>query len=316
MIRSKRELNFTRKRLADFAKVIAEFDLNHPPARVQPEAHRAAYDALVGLHAGLRAEIEQYERLFTEGMAAVRVEKLADVPAALIQARIAQGLTQARLADRLGVRPQQVQRWESQDYENAEFATILDVANALGLEECFQRTSVEKVQDVFSASSLHLAQLAVLPTHGIALEQSMWAAFSKMGVGLVSLPVSTAKAFDLCPARSAQTTSDQWKTFFGARLRERTSSVAAASVPAQRQGAFFPGSGQVHDVLDVQNDLQAEIVRLKVELARANAELDRRRGSLTSPIVPQQQSGQRAPEQPIAGEQFLDRQLGFAELIQ
>jgi len=52
---------------------------------------------------------------------------------ALIRARIAAGMTQEGLARRLGVKPQQVQRYEATDYESASFARILKVVEALGL---------------------------------------------------------------------------------------------------------------------------------------------------------------------------------------
>lgn len=138
MIRSSRELNVTKARLAAFEDSIAAFDLGSPPAGVQASAHRAAYDALAGLRDELVKEIQQYERLRAEGMAAVRISKLADLPAGLVQARIARGLSQAELAGRLGVKPQQVQRWETEEYENATFASVLDVANALGVAGCLQ----------------------------------------------------------------------------------------------------------------------------------------------------------------------------------
>jgi transcriptional regulator with XRE-family HTH domain len=42
-------------------------------------------------------------------------------------------MTQEGLARRLGVKPQQVQRYEATEYESASFARILKVVQALGL---------------------------------------------------------------------------------------------------------------------------------------------------------------------------------------
>ncbi len=42
-------------------------------------------------------------------------------------------MTQEGLARRLGVKPQQVQRYEATEYESASFARIVKVVRALGL---------------------------------------------------------------------------------------------------------------------------------------------------------------------------------------
>ena len=58
---------------------------------------------------------------------------LANIGTALVESRKASGLTQAGLAMRLGVKRQQVQRWESQAYRSASLERVSQVAAALGL---------------------------------------------------------------------------------------------------------------------------------------------------------------------------------------
>jgi ribosome-binding protein aMBF1 (putative translation factor) len=81
----------------------------------------------------LREQVEAYERLSTGRSKEVVLEAVADLPKALIRARIAAGMTQEALARRLGVKPQQVQRYEATEYGSASFARILRVVQALGL---------------------------------------------------------------------------------------------------------------------------------------------------------------------------------------
>jgi len=61
------------------------------------------------------------------------LEAVEDLPKTLIRARIASGMTQEGLAHRLGVKTQQIQRYEATEYESASFARILKVVQALGL---------------------------------------------------------------------------------------------------------------------------------------------------------------------------------------
>jgi len=81
----------------------------------------------------LREQVEAYERLNAGRSKEVVLEAVEDLPKALIRARIAAGMTQEGLARRLGVKPQQVQRYEATEYESASFARLLKVVQALGL---------------------------------------------------------------------------------------------------------------------------------------------------------------------------------------
>jgi AcrR family transcriptional regulator len=63
----------------------------------------------------------------------IELDSLDALPRVLIQARIAAGLTQEDLAARLGVKPQQIQRYEASDYQAASFARLREIARLLGL---------------------------------------------------------------------------------------------------------------------------------------------------------------------------------------
>ena len=62
------------------------------------------------------------------------LEGLRDFPTALIEARIAAGLTQKALGERLGVKEQQIQRWEANLYSGVGVERLQEVADALGME--------------------------------------------------------------------------------------------------------------------------------------------------------------------------------------
>ena len=81
----------------------------------------------------LGEQVEAYERLNAGRGKGVVLEGVEDLPKALIRARIAAGMTQESLARRLGVKPQQVQRYEATEYGSASFARILKVVQALEL---------------------------------------------------------------------------------------------------------------------------------------------------------------------------------------
>jgi len=63
----------------------------------------------------------------------VALASLDELPRTLIRARIAAGLTQEELAARLGLKPQQIQRYEATDYHSASMQRMSEVLRALGV---------------------------------------------------------------------------------------------------------------------------------------------------------------------------------------
>ena len=91
-------------------------------------------EALQSQLSDLEAEIQEYEALKAGDFAFGQLKGVAELPRQLIRARIARGLSQRELADRLGLKEQQVQRYEASDYASASFGRIRDELSALGIE--------------------------------------------------------------------------------------------------------------------------------------------------------------------------------------
>ena len=103
------------------------------PSNISARLWEAQRQAALSQMEELREQVATYERLNAGQSKEVLLEAVEDLPKALIRARIAAGMTQEGLARRLGVKPQQVQRYEATEYESASFARILKVVHALGL---------------------------------------------------------------------------------------------------------------------------------------------------------------------------------------
>lgn len=81
----------------------------------------------------LRKDVLDYEALRSGGNNLIVVHHMKDLPKALIQARIAAGLSQRELALKLGMKPQQLQRYEATNYRAASMERIQEIMTALGL---------------------------------------------------------------------------------------------------------------------------------------------------------------------------------------
>ena len=105
----------------------AQTDL-HPRAR---QALRDQYDSQIE---ELRDQLAEYEALRAGKVRELELRSLKELPDALIRARIAAGLSQQELARRLGLKAQQVQRYEATRYAGVSLERVQAVVDALGVE--------------------------------------------------------------------------------------------------------------------------------------------------------------------------------------
>lgn len=134
MITNERQYRIARAEAQKFEKAIASAQDTEPSAGVHPRIHEAMIDSLESELAVLREQLERYESLKAGKIRERKVHSLRDLPMVLIEGRIAAGLTQRQLADRLGLPEQQIQRYESTLYSGVSLDRLQDVADALGLE--------------------------------------------------------------------------------------------------------------------------------------------------------------------------------------
>lgn len=144
MIRNERQYRTTlrqRQMLAEALDELAGHSMSIPVTEVrQGPADRNAQIAelqrasLAGQLADLDAQVSEYEELRAGHLAAARVASLNDLPDALVRARIAAGLSQRELAVRLGMKEQQIQRYEAESYAGASLSRLREVMDALGVD--------------------------------------------------------------------------------------------------------------------------------------------------------------------------------------
>ncbi|MDP9423338.1 MAG: DNA (cytosine-5-)-methyltransferase [Pseudomonadota bacterium] len=131
MITNERQLQIARRDIERFEEVL---DGDMAEAGVHPTIVKAQREAVESQLNELRADVEDYLKLRSGKVREFRIDSLAELPRALISCRIASGMTQRELADRLSLKEQQIQRYEMQNYSGASFARIADVADAVGIE--------------------------------------------------------------------------------------------------------------------------------------------------------------------------------------
>ena len=99
---------------------------------------KALHDAQVAALASQFQELEEdvilYESLKAGRKTQFKAESLRDLPGILIQARIARGMSQKDFADFLGMKEQQIQRYEAERYRSANLDRLIEFAEALDVD--------------------------------------------------------------------------------------------------------------------------------------------------------------------------------------
>ena len=132
MIKNERQYRITRAQAARFSETLRAIREGRGEVQgTHPLIIKAQEDALNSQIADLESEMRDYESLKAGEFRLDSLGTVAELPANLIKARIARGLSQKDLADRIGLKEQQIQRYEATDYASASLARIKEVVSAL-----------------------------------------------------------------------------------------------------------------------------------------------------------------------------------------
>ena len=138
MITNERQYKITRAEAAKIKAGIDEFDeVASLKSGLDPLIVKAQRDSLESLHDDLLSQINEYERLRSGSVKEHVGDLFIAAGNALIRARISRGLSQSGLAEKLGMKQQQIQRYEADGYQSATLPRLGEVADALGLEVSF-----------------------------------------------------------------------------------------------------------------------------------------------------------------------------------
>ena len=123
MTKNERQCRITKAHAEKFRVTLNELAAASRPTHVHPKLWAAQKAGLKSQLRDLEEELHEYETLKTGGPKILELDSLEGLPKVLIQARIAAGLTQEDLAARLGVKPQQIQRYDSQRLSDCKLRT-------------------------------------------------------------------------------------------------------------------------------------------------------------------------------------------------
>ncbi len=132
MIKNQRQYRITKTQVKKFKEAIEACDKK--TTDTHPLLAKAQREALKSQLAELMGQLDEYEKLRSGKLKKLKISSFQHLPIELIRARIARGLTQKDLARKLGVKEQQIQRYEETDYASASLSRVNEVIKALDIE--------------------------------------------------------------------------------------------------------------------------------------------------------------------------------------
>lgn len=137
MIKNQKQGGNSRERLAELKKAKEELIANKESK--DAAKYKLGLKAFDGLIKDLEHQLNTYELLVNGNFHCWKPESLEEISNVLISARLAQKMSQKDLGDLLGLKEQQIQRYESTDYETASWPRIVEIAMALKLKFYFEK---------------------------------------------------------------------------------------------------------------------------------------------------------------------------------
>ena len=133
MIRNDKEYRHSKEQLSELEAELHKLSSGRRSTR-QDQVTSAVIDALRMQIEDLEREISEYEDLKEGRLLSFGTDDLDSLGELLTKARIARGLTQAELGERLGMSQQQIQRYERDGWQKISLWRLAEAAGALGLD--------------------------------------------------------------------------------------------------------------------------------------------------------------------------------------
>jgi HTH-type transcriptional regulator/antitoxin HigA len=132
MITNDRQYRIVKSRIENFQESLEMLFLDSEETKdVHPKILEAEKNAINYQLQQLLSDVKEYDDLKAGNIIITEVRDLKELPLVLIKARIANGLTQLDLAQRLGVKEQQIQKYEAEQYESVSLRTLVRIAEIL-----------------------------------------------------------------------------------------------------------------------------------------------------------------------------------------
>jgi HTH-type transcriptional regulator / antitoxin HipB len=131
MILNEVQYKVTQTKLKDLEKELTM--LNPPPAALHPRQILSRTNSLNILIDILKQEMVDYDHLKNGMISEFPIGSIQELPIVIIKARIARGMTQKDLAEKIGIQEEQIKRHEAHKYYEVGFNVLQEIMSILDI---------------------------------------------------------------------------------------------------------------------------------------------------------------------------------------
>ena len=142
MIKNEKQYKITKKKLNG---IIQKIDALNSAGDQLSGNNQIILISLTDVRTDLEAEITEYELLRANKAKILKARSISELPSLITEYKIASGLTQKEFSQKIGMKEQQLQRYEAEGFRSISFKNLLKLLQAIGLDIFIKDTSIGKV---------------------------------------------------------------------------------------------------------------------------------------------------------------------------
>jgi HTH-type transcriptional regulator/antitoxin HigA len=144
MIKNEKQYKITRNKLTEIQGEIVRIKAGYDEGL--PAKERLILISLETMKSQMESEIAEYDFLKKKRADHLKARRISDLPSVIIEYKIHSGMTQKEFSQKIGMKEQQLQRYEAEDFRSISFKNLLKILQAIGLEIFIQETPITDEQ--------------------------------------------------------------------------------------------------------------------------------------------------------------------------
>lgn len=141
MINNEKQYRISKRKAGELDDAIER--INNDPNE-DPLTKEVLTTSLIIAKQDIEKEILAYEKLKKDTVGKLKERLFSDLPSLLTEYKIKSGLTQKEFAAQLGIKEQQLQRYEADNFRSVTFKNLLRFLDAVGLEVTIKETRMTR----------------------------------------------------------------------------------------------------------------------------------------------------------------------------
>ena len=137
MIKNEKQYRITSKKLLTITEAMDQLQSR---GETLPAKERLLLVSLMTMQEQLKSEINAYNELKTSTSPILSERSIDNLSDLLIEFKIRSGMTQKEFAEKIGMKEQQLQRYEAENFSGISFKNLLKILHAIGLDVSIKGT--------------------------------------------------------------------------------------------------------------------------------------------------------------------------------